>query len=46
VEQFAGVPDPDRAKIIGGNLAKIVGFDDSFSVCRNTCVHQALVLYK
>jgi predicted TIM-barrel fold metal-dependent hydrolase len=28
-EQFAGVPDPDRAKILGGNLAKIVGFDDS-----------------
>jgi predicted TIM-barrel fold metal-dependent hydrolase len=28
-EQFAGVPDTDRAKILGGNLAKIVGFDDS-----------------
>ncbi len=28
-EQFAGVPDEDRAEILGGNLAKIVGFDDS-----------------
>ena len=28
-EQFADVPDPDRAKMLGGNLAKIVGFDDS-----------------
>lgn len=28
-EQFADVPDVDRAKILGGNLAKIVGFDTS-----------------
>ena len=28
-EQFAGVSDQDRAKILGSNLAKIVGFDDS-----------------
>ena len=28
-EQFADVPEADRAKILGGNLAKIVGFDDS-----------------
>jgi predicted TIM-barrel fold metal-dependent hydrolase len=28
-EQFADVPDEDRAKMLGRNLAKIVGFDDS-----------------
>jgi predicted TIM-barrel fold metal-dependent hydrolase len=28
-EQFAGVPPAERAKILGGNLARIVGFDDS-----------------
>ena len=28
-EQFEGVPDEDRAKMLGGTLAKIVGFDAS-----------------